>query len=235
VGLTRLTVFRGALAACSLLAVVIALNLAAGVYPRAHQWNNYSQHCKISINPLLPPVDALRAACGNHIVVAVYQLISTNAQIRWRRWSLGLISRVARNRTYYRMQLPTRYRQSRSAHRRRPRAFCDRNIESHLAVVLVVTLVHSSPFCGLWVHSIYQPATLEHPRYMVWFGPLRPMQWWARLTHVLRPTPIRQITVRSRLKFRYLPRAPSARHAEGIALYRGEADEMPISRPRALR
>ena len=97
-------------AARSLLAVLIALNLAL-VYIRVliNLWNNdfYNTLQNLDQSGFYRQLMRFALLAASHIVVAVYQLyLNQMLQIRWRRWlTNAYLGAWLGNRTYYRMQL----------------------------------------------------------------------------------------------------------------------------------
>ena len=223
-------------AACSLLAVVIALNLAL-VYIRVliNLWNNdfYNTLQNLDQSGFYHQLMRFALLAASHIVVAVYQLyLNQMLQIRWRRWlTSAYLGAWLGNRTYYRMQLTDSGTDNPDQRIADDLAlFCDRTLNLTLGLLsAVVTL--GSFIAILWGLSGAFPIsisghTLSIPGYMVWFAlTYAVVGTW--LTHVI-GRPLIGLNFHQQ-KFEANFRFALVRvreHAEGIALYRGEADEM---------
>jgi len=223
-------------AARSLLAVLIALNLAL-VYIRVliNLWNNdfYNTLQNLDQSGFYRQLMRFALLAASHIVVAVYQLyLNQMLQIRWRRWlTNAYLGAWLGNRTYYRMQLTDSGTDNPDQRIADDLAlFCDQTLTLTLGLLsAVVTL--GSFIAILWGLSGAFPIsisghTLSIPGYMVWFAlAYAVVGTW--LTHII-GRPLIGLNFHQQ-KFEANFRFALVRvreHAEGIALYRGEADEM---------
>src|SRR6266478_4931410 len=142
-------------AACSLLAVVIALNLALVYIPvLINLWNNdfYNTLQNLEQSGFYHQLMRFALLAASHIVVAVYQLyLNQMLQIRWRRWlTSAYLGAWLGNRTYYRMQLTDSGTDNPDQRIADDLAlFCDRTLNLTLGLLsAVVTLGSFIAICG---------------------------------------------------------------------------------------
>jgi ABC-type uncharacterized transport system fused permease/ATPase subunit len=223
-------------AACGLLSVVIGLNLGL-VYIRVliNLWNNdfYNTLQNLDQHGFYQQLLRFVLLAASYIVVAVYQLyLNQMLQIRWRRWLTSTyLDAWIGNRTYYRMQLADSGTDNPDQRIADDLAlFCDRTLNLTLGLVsAVVTL--GSFITILWGLSgafriNIRSHALSIPGYMVWFALVYAVVGiW--LTQII-GRPLIDLNFKQQ-KFEANFRFALVRireHAEGIALYRGEADEL---------
>jgi putative ATP-binding cassette transporter len=222
--------------AVGLLVVVIGLNLGL-VYIRVliNLWNNdfYNTLQNLDEHGFYRQLLRFALLAGSYIVVAVYQLyLNQMLQIRWRRWLTSTyLDAWIGNRTYYRMQLSDSGTDNPDQRIADDLAlFCDR------ALNLTLGLLSSAVSLGSFVTILWglsgafrvniESHSLSIPGYMVWFALIYALvgTW---LTHLI-GRPLIDLNFKQQ-KFEANFRFALVRireHAEGIALYRGETDEL---------
>ena len=222
--------------ACGLLAVVIGLNLGL-VYIRVliNLWNNdfYNTLQNLDQHGFYQQLLRFVLLAASYIVVAVYQLyLNQMLQIRWRRWLTSTyLDAWIGNRTYYRMQLADSGTDNPDQRIADDLAlFCDRTLNLTLGLVSAVVTLGSFitilwGLSGAFRINIGSHA-LSIPGYMVWFA----------LVYAVVGTWLTQIIGRPLIDLNFKQQKFEANfrfalvrireHAEGIALYRGEADEL---------
>ena len=223
-------------AACGLLAIVIALTLAM-VYMSVlfNQWNNtfYTALQERNRTVFFQQLAGLAGIVAFTIIFAVYQLyLNQMLEIRWRRW---LTERYLRawlaNGAYYRMQLMARETDNPD---QRIAEDVHLLISHTLALLMgglrsVVTLVAFVAILWALSGTLTVPlggSSLSLPGYMVWAAILYAVggTW---LTHWIGRPLVRLNYDKQRCEadFRFgLVRFRE--NSEGVALYRGEADEL---------
>jgi vitamin B12/bleomycin/antimicrobial peptide transport system ATP-binding/permease protein len=144
----------------SLLAVVIALNLAL-VYIRVliNLWNNdfYNTLQNLDQSAFYRQLMRFALLAAGHIVVAVYQLyLNQMLQIRWRRWlTNAYLGAWLGNRTYYRMQLTDSATDNPDQRIADDLAlFCDQTLNLALGLLSAVVTLGSfiAILWGWWIH-----------------------------------------------------------------------------------
>jgi putative ATP-binding cassette transporter len=223
-------------AARGLLAVVIGLNLAL-VYVSVliNQWNNdfYNTLQNLDQHGFYRQLLRFILLAASYIALSVYHLyLNQMLQIRWRRWLTSTyLGAWIGNRTYYRMQLTDAGTDNPDQRIADDLAlFCDRTLTLALGL-LSATVTLASFIAILWgLSGAFRISIGGHalsiPGYMVWFALAYALvgTW---LTHVI-GQPLIDLNFNQQkfeANFRFgLVRVRE--HAEGIALYRGEADEL---------
>lgn len=223
-------------AARGLLAVVVGLKLGlVYVLVLINQWNNdfYNTLQNLDQSGFYYQLGRFVYLAAAYIVIAVYQLyLNQMLQIRWRHWLTNTyLEEWIANRTYYRLQLTDHGTDNPDQRIADDLAlFCDRTLD--LALGLLSAIVTLGSFVViLWGLSgpfslSLGGYSLSIPGYMVWFALLYALvgTW---LTHVLGWPLINLNFAQQKYEANFRFALVRFReHAEGVALYRGEAGEI---------